>query len=177
MKEQNPSYKIRTLEEKDLASLRALHHAIIDEDTYRRAPGEYADDEAFAKWNVQILENPNNVYLVALSDAHGKDSVIGFIRFLQNFSRRRTRHNGSFTIGVHEKFRSKGVGQALLDSLLGELKNIEIERVSLQVFKDNQGALRFYERNNFTASGTLPGEIKTEDGRYRDLILMHRWIK
>lgn len=177
MKQADPGYRVRRLAKEDLSSLRSLFNAIVDEGAYRRAPGEYPDDEAFAKWNVRVLENPTNVYLVAVTDVGDQEVVIGFIRFLQNVSRRRTRHQGSFTIGVDANFRSKGVGQALLDALLGELEATEIERVSLQVFQDNQGALRFYERNGFIASGALPGEIKMKDGRYRDLTLMHRWIK
>ncbi len=179
LKEQGPSYLIRSLEERDLASLMALYHAIIDEEAYRRAPGEYADDDlkSLAERTARILENPNNAFLVATSEAEGKESVIGFLRFLQNTSRRRTRHGGSFTIGVHQRFRSRGVGQALLEALLSKLEQTEIERVSLQVFSDNHVVRRFYEKNGFVASGTLPGEVKLEDGRYRDLVLMHRWIR
>lgn len=180
MNTENPRYRIRTLEPAHLGSLRALHRALIDEDSaYRKAPGEYGEDdlESLAALLFQILENPNNVYLVAVSAAPEHEAVIGYIRFLQNTSRQRTRHNGLFGMGVHAEFRSKGLGQALLNALLGELQDTEIERVSLHVFSDNEGAIRFYERNGFVASGTLPGEIKMEDGRYRDLILMHRWIK
>lgn len=179
MKEQGPGYQIRSFEERDLASLMALYHAIIDEDAYRRAPGEYGDGdlESFAARTARILENPNNIFLVATSEAEGRESVIGFLRFLQNTSRRRTRHGGSFTIGVHQRFRSRGVGQALLEALLSKLEKTEIEQVSLQVFSDNDVARRFYEKNGFVASGTLPREVKLEDGRYRDLVLMHRWIK
>lgn len=180
MKNESPSFRIRPLGEEDLGSLRALHRALVDEDIgYRRAPGEYGDDDprSVSEWNLQTLENPANVFLVAVREVEGDESVIGYIRFLQSTSRRRTRHHGSFGIGVHESCRSQGVGQALLDALLEELRRIGIERVTLQVFSDNERAVRFYERNGFVASGILPGEIKMEDGRYRDLLLMHRWIQ
>lgn len=180
MQKDTPGYQIRAFEREDLASLEGLQQALVDEDTaYRRAPGEYGDDgsDSFAKSILRVLDNPNSACVVAVSPPEGREVVIGYARFVQNDSRRRTRHTGSFGIGVREGFRSRGVGQALLKALLDRLRDTEIERVSLHVFQDNPGALRFYERHGFTASGTLPGEIKMEDGRYRDLVLMHRWIK
>lgn len=178
--QREPRYEIRVLDEGVLSSVRALFRALVDEDTaYKRAPAEFGegDFESSAEWDVRVLGNPNNVFLVAVTRGTGEHRVIGFVRFLQDSSRKRTRHTGSLTLGVGETYRSKGIGQALLDALLEALRESEIERVSLQVFKDNDRAVRFYERNGFVASGTLPGEIKMEDGRYRDLILMHRWIK
>lgn len=179
MKERRPSFEIRTVEPGDLASLRALYHAVIDEDAgFRRAPGEYGDEglESFAEATLGILDTPQNAYLVAVLVDHGSTSVIGFVRFRQNVSRSRTRHTGSLTIAVQREHRARGVGQALLDALLDRLQGGPIERVSLQVFEDNPPARRFYERNGFEVSGILPKEIRMEEGRYRHLILMHRWI-
>jgi len=49
--------------------------------------------------------------------------------------------------------RGKGVGSALLSSLVSELRQLGITRIDTSVHFENSGAKRFYERNGFKPLG------------------------
>jgi ribosomal protein S18 acetylase RimI-like enzyme len=47
----------------------------------------------------------------------------------------------------------RGVGSALLAETLGELRRRGVRAIELWVFRDNQGAVAFYERHGFVLDG------------------------
>ena len=53
-------------------------------------------------------------------------------------------------IVVDDKYRGKGYGQNLLDSLYSWAKEKEIQEVELTVYSFNKEAIRFYETNGFS---------------------------
>lgn len=50
---------------------------------------------------------------------------------------------------VHEKYRSLGIGKALLDAVIEALKKEEINKVALVVYKDNELGNGFWKKHNF----------------------------
>ena len=65
----------------------------------------------------------------------------------------------------------KGYGAALMRAALELLRELEYERATLWVLRNNQRAIRFYERAGFAADGctkieTLPGSIEITEMRY-----------
>ncbi|HET9251297.1 MAG TPA: ribosomal protein S18-alanine N-acetyltransferase [Candidatus Eisenbacteria bacterium] len=52
-------------------------------------------------------------------------------------------------LAVHPSERGSGVGQRLLDDLLGTARGSGITRITLEVRKSNESARKFYFRNDF----------------------------
>lgn len=52
-------------------------------------------------------------------------------------------------LAVHPSERRSGVGQRLLDDLLGTARGSGITRITLEVRKSNENARKFYFRNDF----------------------------
>ena len=57
-------------------------------------------------------------------------------------------------IAVVPSARGKGVGSALLETLLAKARAAGHEAVSLSVDRDNEGAIELYERHGFEAVGS-----------------------
>ena len=56
-------------------------------------------------------------------------------------------------LAVKSDYQNKGLGKALIDSVIAILIAKGIDSVSLEVRKDNMNAIRFYNRNGFEICG------------------------
>lgn len=121
-------------------------------------------------WRKRLAEPPEGVYnLVAVVD--GK--VVGQLG-LHTSSRPRRRHVASFGIGVHDDWQGKGIGRALLQACLEMADNwLNISRLELEVYTDNEPAVRLYQSFGFELEGTKRMDA-FRDGRYVDSYIMAR---
>jgi len=108
-----------------------------------------------ALWNKRLSNMPDNVYaFVATLD----NSVVGNIG-LEVCNNPRRRHVASFGMGVKDHAQGKGVGKALLKTALDLADNwLNLKRVELTVYVDNDAAIGLYKHFGF--------EIEGESGMY-----------
>ena len=77
-------------------------------------------------------------------------------------------------IGVRDSVRRRGVGTALLRAILELADNwLDLRRLELTVFADNEPAIALYERHGFVREG-LMSAYAFRDGSYVDTLLMAR---
>lgn len=74
---------------------------------------------------------------------------------------------------VRPEARGAGVGDAIVEALLGEARRIGIRSVLLTVIAGNERAERLYRRWGFERYGVEPGAVRTGSG-YLDEALMIR---
>jgi ribosomal protein S18 acetylase RimI-like enzyme len=87
-------------------------------------------------------------------------------------------HHGHFGIGVCEAWRSRGIGRALIRTLLDWAETSDtIEKVCLGVFAENTRARALYRSMGFFEEGRRLAEFRTAPGRYSDDIQMFRFVK
>ncbi|MFM2066499.1 MAG: hypothetical protein RLZZ584_1408 [Pseudomonadota bacterium] len=87
----------------------------------------------------------------------------------------RRRHVMSLGICVHPDGQGKGLGWALLAALLDYADRwAGVLRIELQVYADNQRAIRLYESLGFVVEGRLRG-ASLRDSVYADTLMMARW--
>jgi ribosomal protein S18 acetylase RimI-like enzyme len=84
-------------------------------------------------------------------------------------------HVGALGMGVRSEWRRHGVGRRLLEESLGLARAAGLEKLELEVFTDNEGAIRLYETHGFTREGVKARARKLE-GRYQDVLLMALWL-
>lgn len=73
--------------------------------------------------------------------------LVGFIWFFEKGTLERSVHINHFV--VHENYRGLGIGRQLLKEVEKYAKDRGIHEIELLVTKQNDGAVTFYEKNNF----------------------------
>lgn len=83
------------------------------------------------------------------------------------------------SLGVHKKYRRKGIGSLLLDTFISHITSsdrpIKVKAVYLHVLTTNQAAIVFYESRNFKYHSFLPYYYSIR-GRSRDAFLYVNYI-
>jgi RimJ/RimL family protein N-acetyltransferase len=121
------------------------------------------------KWIEDLNDNPNSLLLIAEMD----NSVIGLLFFIPN-TKKKILHTGEFGVSVHPAYQGQRIGQCLIENLLEwSRKNVQIEKVFLQVFATNDNAIKLYKTLGFIEEGRHSKAIKQMDGTYVDIIQMY----
>ena len=122
------------------------------------------------QWRKRISETEGCYSLVAVSGEH----VIGMLTIDTFPNKPRRRHVGIIGISVAEAWQGKGVGKALMQAGIDLAdKWLNLTRLELEVYADNDAAIRLYERFGFEREGLLR-QHAFRDGKYVDSIMMAR---
>jgi len=128
----------------------------------------FTSEEASRK---RLAEAPEGTYpLVAEVDGE----VVGQLTLRTNPNSPRRRHAGSVGMAVRDDWQSRGVGTALLAACVDLADNwLNLRRLELDVFVDNEAAIRLYTKFGFEIEGTLR-QFAFRDGHYNDTYTMAR---
>lgn len=157
--------QIRSAEPADFAALQLLHAQprVIRGTLQLPFPSQEL-------WRQRCLERPENLRVLVACVA---GDLVGSASLMIQPSPRR-RHVGEIGLSVHDAWQRRGVGSALLGSLL-ELADrwLNLARIELTVFTDNSAAVALYEKFGFRAEGRLQ-RYAFRDGEYADVFAMAR---
>lgn len=122
-------------------------------------------------WRRRLAEPAEGAHTLA---AVAGERVVGMLG-LQTFPHRpRRRHAGTVGMAVHDDWQGRGVGSALMRAAVEMADRwLGLTRLELEVFTDNEPAVRLYERFGFEREGTLR-RYGFRDGAYVDAYLMAR---
>jgi putative acetyltransferase len=122
-------------------------------------------------WRKRLAEPPEGLYsLVACVDGE----VVGQCG-LQTFPNRpRRRHVGQLGMAVRDDWQGKGVGTALMQAAIDLAEKwLNLSRLELDVYTDNEPAIKLYRKFGFTIEGTAI-HYAFRDGQFVDVYLMAR---
>ena len=126
--------------------------------------------QSSAVWRKRLA--PDNEHVVQLVALH-QGVVIGNLG-LEAYSRMRRAHAGSFGMGVAVAWQGKGVGSTLLAAALDVADNwMNLHRVELSVYADNEAAIGLYRKFGFENEG-LFRDYAVRDGQWVDTLSMAR---
>lgn len=109
------------------------------------------------------------VQLVALSDGQ----VVGHIG-LDQYARIRQGHVGTVYMGVALDWQGKGVGSRMIKAVLEVADHwMNLRRIELTVYADNEAAQRLYRKFGFEVEGRLR-DYAVRDGIFADALSMAR---
>jgi putative acetyltransferase len=93
---------------------------------------------------------------------------------LHTFSRPRINHRAEIGMMVRDDWQSKGVGTALIQAVVDLADRwLNLTRIELTVFTDNQPAIALYRKFGFEIEGTLR-RYAFRDGEFVDVYAMAR---
>lgn len=122
-------------------------------------------------WRKKLAEPPPGLYgLVACVE----DDVVGQLGLHTFPDNPRRRHVGQLGMAVRDDWQGKGVGTALMQAAVDLADNwLGLERLELDVYTDNEPAIRLYKKFGFAVEGTLI-RFAFRDGRFVDAYIMGR---
>jgi putative acetyltransferase len=121
----------------------------------------------------RLSENTQSVYtLVGIID----ERIVGMVSVVTFPERPRRKHVGVIAICVDGDWQGKGVGAALMRAIVDLADNwLNLTRLELEVYADNEAAIHLYERFGFEVEGTLRRHA-FRDGQYVDSKVMGRLL-
>lgn len=121
-------------------------------------------------WRKRLEFNDEHFIFVACVN----EQVVGSIGLHTNPLRPRRKHVASIGMGVRDDWQGKGVGTAMMQAVTDMAdKWLNILRIELEVYTDNDPAIRLYKKFGFEIEGTLKQHAFRE-GQYVDSYYMAR---
>jgi ribosomal protein S18 acetylase RimI-like enzyme len=130
-------------------------------------------DERFAQKIAFLGGAENGHYLVAETEGQ----IVGH-GMLDPLSLAAVRHVVHLTLVVHPGWQGRGIGRALLGSLIEWAKSAPaVEKIELHVRSSNTPALALYRKMGFTEAGRWRRRVKVAAGQYLDDVAMELLVK
>ena len=109
-------------------------------------------------------------YLVACVE----QEVVGHLGLYTFPNKPRRRHAGQIGMAVRDDWQGKGAGSALMQAAIDLADRwLDLSRLELEVYTDNEPALRLYRKFGFSVEGTMR-RYAFRDGQYVDAHVMAR---
>lgn len=148
--------KIREIEVEDYKELLDFMKKVKGETNFLRGyPNEikmsYEDEKEHIK-KVKSSETSN--YFVVMKN----NKIIGCIGFNGNTARK-MKHYGTIGISVLKEYWGRGIATALLEKLISWAKEKGIKKINLDVFENNERAIKLYEKFGFKLEGCIEDGI------------------
>lgn len=122
-------------------------------------------------WRKRLAEPPEGMYALV---ACVEDQVVGNLGLHTSPNRPRRSHAAEIGMAVRDDWQGKGVGTALLQAAVDMADNwLNVARLELTVFVDNEPAIRLYKKFGFVVEGTL-AKYAFREGEYVDVYVMGR---
>ncbi len=122
-------------------------------------------------WRKRLADPPEGIFsLVACEDTE----IVGQLDLYTFPLHPRRRHVGQIGMAVRDDWQGKGVGSALLQAAIDVAdKWLNLLRLELEVYTDNEPAVRLYKKFGFVVEGTSV-QFAYRDGKYVDVYIMAR---
>jgi putative acetyltransferase len=122
----------------------------------------------------QRLAEPEAGLVLLVACERGEDDIVGMLGIHTHPMLPRRRHAAGLGMTVRDNRQGRGVGTGLLKAAL-ELADgwMNLTRLELQVWVDNEPAVRLYQKFGFEVEGTLR-QYALREGKFVDALAMSR---
>ncbi len=156
---------VRALEPLDIPSIFRLYSCKNTQANTLQLPSS-----SHIMWEKRLSAAPDNYYCFVAEDA---GNIVGQLGFDVKKNPRR-RHVAEFGMAVHDEHVRKGIGSQLVKAMLDLADNwINVLRIELVVFCDNEAGIALYKKFGFEIEGRAL-KYALRDGHYMDAFYMAR---
>jgi RimJ/RimL family protein N-acetyltransferase len=158
--------RVRAATPEDAAELGRGLKIVVDEKRWLAIQPPVTDAEMAEGIRARLDEGQQ---LFALEDDEGGGALVGLINL------RPTRIEGVWSIGmwILAEHRGKGGGRLLVDAAI-EARPRDVHKIELEVWPENESAIRLYERAGFEREGLRRDHYRRRDGRLHSSLIMAR---
>ena len=162
----NQQIVIRRTEPDDYAALREIHAQPLAVRGTLQLPFPSAES-----WRKRLADQPDNLFsLVACLD----EVIVGSLGLFVRDQSPRRRHVGDIGMAVHDAWQGHGIGSALMQAAVDLADRwINLRRLELTVYTDNERAIALYRKFGFEVEGKLR-DFAFRDGVFIDAYAMAR---
>jgi len=122
-------------------------------------------------WRKRLAEPPDGAFNLL---ACAGDEVIGQLGLHTFPHHPRRRHVGQMGMAVRDDWQGKGAGTALMQAMIDLAdKWLNLSRLELEVYTDNESAIHLYKKFGFVVEGTH-ARFAFRDGQFVDVYSMAR---
>ncbi len=122
-------------------------------------------------WKKRLSESPEGTFNLL---ACAGDEVVGQLGLFTFPNWPRRRHVGQIGMAVRDDWQGKGAGTALMQAVLDLADNwLNLKRLELEVYTDNEPAIRLYKKFGFVMEGTFL-QFAYRNGEFVDVYTMAR---
>ena len=158
------SIEIRQIEKGDISGFYKALCSVANEGIYllTTTPPPYEKMERFVHSSIKN----NYAQYVAVKN----NQVIGWADIIPS-NRNTMTHVGALGMGILSDFRGLGIGGKLLEKTIAHAWNQDLKRLELEVFSDNEIAIKLYEKYDFKLEG-LKKNARFFEGKCQDISIM-----
>ncbi|MDY4010519.1 MAG: GNAT family N-acetyltransferase [Fusobacterium gastrosuis] len=161
------NFEIRKVEVSDYKELLDFMKIVMGETDYlSRSSDEfkmtYEDEKKF-------LEEVKASDVSEMFIAFYQGKQVGNIIFRGN-ELKRARHYGNIGISVLKEYWGNNIGSKLIDRIIEWAKENGIKKINLEVFENNERAIKLYERKGFKLEGNIE-MARYVNGEYKNLLI------
>lgn len=120
-----------------------------------------------------VLYHPDADSRAILIVAETQERIVGWCRVFPHIFGNKSRHVADVGIGVHQDFRGRGIGNALMQNAIVWARENGFEKLMLDLYSTSETAKRLFENVGFHVVGIRARHAKI-NGAYVDEILMER---
>lgn len=148
-----------------------VYKQILDETEFLSMyPDECTLDVEGEKSYIEKYNNSDDkIFILAFVD----DKYAGNCSFDCKSGSRRTKHRAGIGIALLQEFTGFGLGKLMLTRLLELIKDSGCEQAELNVYANNDRALRLYRKLGFIECSRIPDAYKLDNGECVDGIHMY----
>ena len=124
------------------------------------------------RWRKRLVEAPEGSFGLL---ACVQNEIIGQLSLFTFPNNPRRHHVGQIGMAVRDDWQGKGAGTALMQAAVDLAdKWLNLTRLELEVYTDNEPAVRLYKKFGFVVEGTLL-HFAYRDGQFVDVYTMARF--
>lgn len=130
-------------------------------------------EESEREWLAQQQATDGALVLFALDG----ERIVGITNCSCNTTRKRVAHIGHIGMSADKSYWGSGLGSAMLGAMVQWAERHPVlELLDLDVFADNERALKLYRKLGFIEIGKVPNRARFSDGSRKDGIMMYRLV-